>query len=518
MAEERAASQAGAEASEQPRGEWMSLDAVLDRIETSADPVVALSITGGGASGAYQAGVIAELLDRIALRVRERGHCAAAPKLVIGTSAGALNAFALVLNALRPAAASPGARGEPLVSTLWRTVGSRNRGARFVTGARARLVGWVTRWRKWKRLKRVASVGVAAVLLALVNPVLFAVLTAERPGVGWMSKRVLTYPVTATIAAVALLLAIGLVLVWLFDRALFKSSALRSTLANAARAVVEGRFPGYAELLRPVAPETQQEIARRVVDAWKETEGAPELIITATDLTARWECLFALASPQRCARLAEKGWEVGRIGGEVGVAPNGVGRRLSLVHESELFRCVVASTSIPGVFPSQRIRLHRVDGSNSEHVHDFVDGGVLNNSPMNVAVDAGATHVISIELDPLGYRAPLDAPAPARHEPALVENVALTFGTLLEMATTEDVFRTVWINRMLAQGSVPGMRVVEIFRIAPRRRDLQTLEFNGHYDQPFAGPSPSLVEWLNRGALDVRDGRPFWRATQQANP
>jgi len=26
--------------------------------------------------------------------------------------------------------------------------------------------------------------------------------------------------------------------------------------------------------------------------------------------------------------------------------------------------------------------------------HDFVDGGVLNNSPIHVALDAGATHII----------------------------------------------------------------------------------------------------------------------------
>lgn len=506
--------QTGLAASERSLGEWLSLDEVLDRIEAAQDPVVALSITGGGASGAYQAGVIGELFDNVARRRRERGRCAAAPKLVIGTSAGALNAFAVLLEALRPASVSD----EPLVAALWRTIGSRNRGARFVTGGRARLVDWMTRWRKWKRLQRLVSIGGAAALLALVNPVLFAVIARERAGLGWFSTMVLTYPVTATVAGAFILVTIGLVLAWLFGRALFENVALRSTLATTAHAAIEGRTPDYAELLRPVAAHRQQAIARQVVEAWRGTKDAPELIVTATDLTARWECLFALASQERCVRLAEKGWEVGRIGGDAGGAVNGATQRLSIVHESELLRCIVASTSIPGVFPSQRIRLHGADGSNAEYVHDFVDGGVLNNSPMNVAVDAGATHVISIELDPLGYRAPLDAAAPGHGEPALVENVALTFATLLEMATTEDVFRTVSMNRMLSRGRVPGMRLVEIYRIAPTHRDLQTLDFNGHYDAPFAAPSPSLVEWLDRASLDVRGGRPFWCATRQANP
>jgi len=512
MAQAQAVPQAGPPASGRALGEWLSLDDVLDRIEAVQDPVVALSITGGGASGAYQAGVIAEIFEAVARRRRERGRCAAAPRLVIGTSAGALNAFAFLLEALRPAPAAPHASGEPLVAALWRTIGSRNKGARFVTGGRARLVDWVTRWRKWRRLQRVVSIGAAVALLALVNPVLFAVLARERPGLAWLSSLVLTHPVTATVTGAVILVLLGLALAWLFGRALFKNVALRSTLANAARAAVAGRTPGYVELLRPVAVEAQQAIARQVVEAWREATDAPELIVTATDLTARWECLFALASPERCLRLAAKGWEVARIGGDGGVAADGGTRRLSIVHESELLRCVVASTSIPGVFPSQRIRLHGADGSNVECAHDFVDGGVLNNSPMNVAVDAGATHVISIELDPLGYRAPLDAAVPAHREPALVENVALTFATLLEMATTEDVFRTVSMNR------APGRRRVEIYRIAPAHRDLQTLDFNGHYDQPFAAPSPSLVEWLERAALDVRGGRPFWCATRQADP
>jgi len=50
--------------------------------------------------------------------------------------------------------------------------------------------------------------------------------------------------------------------------------------------------------------------------------------------------------------------------------------------------------------PSQRMTLHQIAG-NGVTEHDFVDGGVLNNTPIHIAIDAGATHVISFELEPL---------------------------------------------------------------------------------------------------------------------
>jgi predicted acylesterase/phospholipase RssA len=166
---------------------------------------------------------------------------------------------------------------------------------------------------------------------------------------------------------------------------------------------------------------------------------------------------------------------------------------------------------------SQRIELHPLDPSRRSHAHDFVDGGVLNNSPVNVAVDAGATHIISLELDPLRQVAPLDSAA-VGGEPLVPENLARTFSTLLNLATTEDVYRTVAINRMLRETPLPKRRIVELFRFAPVSRDLGTLEFDGHYPDAFSPPNPSLVAWLDRGSADARTGRPFWLATYQTWP
>jgi hypothetical protein len=88
----------------------------------------------------------------------------------------------------------------------------------------------------------------------------------------------------------------------------------------------------------------------------------------------------------------------------------------------------------------------------------------------------------------------------------------------LNLATTEDVYRTVAINKMLRDTPRLNRRVVELFRFAPASRDLGTLEFDGHYPDALSAPNPSLVSWLDRGSAEARTGRPFWRATYQAWP
>ena len=60
-------------------------------------PRVALVLSGGGARGAYEVGVLSELLPAL----EERGET---PRIVIGTSVGAFNTAFLAANAHRPAA------------------------------------------------------------------------------------------------------------------------------------------------------------------------------------------------------------------------------------------------------------------------------------------------------------------------------------------------------------------------------------------------------------------------------
>jgi predicted acylesterase/phospholipase RssA len=194
------------------------------------------------------------------------------------------------------------------------------------------------------------------------------------------------------------------------------------------------------------------------------------------------------------------------------------------VSESYLLRCVVASTSIPGVFPSQRIPLYRVEDGVAI-AHDFVDGGVLNNAPVHIAIDAGATHVLSFELNPLLDRGPLHASTSARGgEPRLVGNLVRTFETLLDMATDEDIRGAAAWNRRIRDaeqggiGAVGLKKHVPIFRVAPVERRVDTIEFDGHYETIFGGASPGLVAWAEQGYTDASARRLFWAATFEAFP
>ena len=65
-------------------------------MSNSSRPKVALVLAGGGARGAYEIGVLSELLPLL----EERGE---RPDIVVGTSVGALNAAYVAATADRPA-------------------------------------------------------------------------------------------------------------------------------------------------------------------------------------------------------------------------------------------------------------------------------------------------------------------------------------------------------------------------------------------------------------------------------
>jgi predicted acylesterase/phospholipase RssA len=194
-----------------------------------------------------------------------------------------------------------------------------------------------------------------------------------------------------------------------------------------------------------------------------------------------------------------------------------------------LLQCVVASTAVPSAFPSQPIRLYGA-GEGRTVTHRFVDGGVLNNSPIHLAIDAGATHIVSLELDPLTTVHPLQIDDRGRSYNILEAGVT-TFTTLLDRAIERDMRRTVTWNRFLSQrpeamleqrgwGRTPEAgretkRIMPLYRIAPDEREIGTVEFDGRFDR---GQVVATVrDVLRRGMLDLR-GRHVWRATLAPTP
>ncbi len=518
---------------------WCTLDEVVTVIAAAKNPRVGLAISGGGATGAYQAGVLRAYLTAISRSgdaVRDRLR----PRVIAGTSAGAINAFCLLVDQLGMAdAVVQGSATEPYVSALWRVIGEKDRGAQFVVGKRKWLIALLTRWVKSPWFARIAGGGAAALALLLVNPVLFGWLASKHTNatVQGIGAFVLRHPLKFTIVAALAFVAILVFILTRFKRALFDNRALRNTLANAVESEA-AESSREKRLLRGRPRADEEQIGQRLAARWYAMgEAAPEFILSATDISATNEALFTLVSPETYHRLCVEQWQVIQIGRELArdpaqyAPPQMLEKFCGAVSESYLLQCVVASTSIPGVFPSQRILLYRADGSGAV-THDFVDGGVLNNAPVHIAIDAGATHVISIELNPLVDRGPLHPSTNVEgDEPRLVGNLIRTFETLLTMATGEDIRGAASWNRRIrtARRAAEAAHVAEsgltsvkqeipIFRVAPAERRVDTIEFDGHYESLSGAPSPGLTAWAEQGFTDAAAGRIFWAATYDASP
>ena len=90
------------------------------------------------------------------------------------------------------------------------------------------------------------------------------------------------------------------------------------------------------------------------------------------------------------ARLEDAPWPVAVVGTEVTTGLEVV------LAEGDAVDAVIASASLPGVFPPVE-----VDG------HLLIDGGVVNHTPISVAVELGADRVIVL---PTGYACALESP------------------------------------------------------------------------------------------------------------
>ena len=100
---------------------------------------------------------------------------------------------------------------------------------------------------------------------------------------------------------------------------------------------------------------------------------------------------------------------------------------------------IMASTAIPGVFPPERI-----DGD------FYVDGGVVENTPLGPAITIGATHLHVIYLDPKPSVVRL------RGEPYTIDTMLRVYFIMLATKLSEDVETARWINAGL--DAVAGYR------------------------------------------------------------
>ncbi len=532
---------------------FLDLDEALDALELEVGPSsglfgkqglelrkcppgrrkVAIAISGGGASGAYNAGLLEVLLDGLKKRGIEVG-------ILVGTSSGAVNGYGVFLESL--GMGNPQFRSEPAIrqpfesyiASVWSYLDRDGNASRWVVGQRS----WIVRLASRGLTSGGSKAGLALLVVAVAvllqpNLLLPLALLAARAGsdsLSWVGAFGLaeSVPLLFGCAFVAtLLLGMG---VWLsgkaFRRSLFLDLPLLRLLANTGP---EGDLRRYPRMSRGQSVDRARNLSRDIVSEWyRRRDEVPEFAITGTDITAGRECLFTLVRPETFKQLLRREWMAVQFDSDPADTEDYRSETNALFALPEnLLRSVVASSAVPGAFPTQRIGIYRSGGSRVAR-HHFVDGGVLNNSPVHVAIDAGATHVISLEILPFREKDPLTSDERPPGGYRLLEAALATFTTVLERATHEDIRRTASWNRFLIarpSGLGPGRskearadrerRVVPIYRVAPRAPLVGTVEFDGRFES--GERRVTLRDLLRRGVLDMR-GRNIWPATVRHEP
>ncbi len=403
---------------------------------------------------------------------------------------------------------------------------------------------WIIRLAAWGLPSPGRLVGLAllaVLLVVLLQPALLlapALLAAQAGSslLAWAETRSLADALPYLAGSAALGTALLAALAWLaartFRESLFREAPLLRLLANTGPA---GDLRQLPRLSRSLSADRARVLSRELVGEWySRRHELPEFIVTATDMSARHECLFTLVRPSTYATLLERSWMAVQLEADSAAAAeyrSAPGALFTL--PENLLQAIVASSAVPGAFPSQRIGIYGARSHRAAH-HYFVDGGVLNNSPIRIAIDAGATHIISLEIRPFEEVEPLGDDAHGPRGYGLLQAALTTFTTVLERATDEDVRRVASWNRFLArrpQSLRPGKRgtdalpraagadqqrrIVPVYRIAPRQPLLGTVEFDGQFE---AGrPTVTLREILRRGIVDMQ-GRNIWAATTRAKP
>lgn len=385
---------------------------------------IAVVLSGGGALGAYEVGVL-KVLEAVGLK----------PAMIAGVSIGAVNAVVWAANGMRTA---------PL-EEAWRTFDGRSLGLRWMAlalrlfGGLAAVIGaievllaltgsrelsgsyWL--WKKASARLDLAStqldIGFWLAMVALgVGVALLA-----QPIEAWLSSgEGLGGPDRArrTLGRVALALAVVHVVVWVmgwpWPHRFSATAVLVLTLAWLASG--PGRAGhGLRHLALGLGPETggrglwsgrhRRRVIEQLVDRGvpaRLVKGEPELIVSAFAVDSGRTCHFVNwrhPSPEFVRRVAV---ELGEV--------------VPLHTPEEVVRAAVASSAIPGVFAPERF-----DG------RDFVDAGGFSNQPVHVAIANDADAVLVVLLTP--SQSPQPAPPPS--------DVVELGARLLELANWRDL-------------------------------------------------------------------------------
>ena len=271
--------------------------------------------------------------------------------------------------------------------------------------------------------------------------------------------------------------------------------------------------------------QTPDAAGHALVDTWAARHAAgsrpPELIVLATDIQSHDAIPFVLGTPALAELLFHHGHPVRALGH--GPLTGGL-----------VVEAFMASAAIPGAFPAVTLPA-AVAGWPDRRL---VDGAVAASEPFHLAIDAGATFIVSLEVMPF-----LRPPRPVAEEgpwPGLAAEALLAIQARYLKADARGVAS--W-NLRLAATHALGRREVPLYRLAPTRQGLGVLGFAGRWQGDAL--ATSVFDWFMDGYGDaggsapqawvsyVREGEAhgdtgeaaarglvsgFWDATRQAAP
>ncbi len=573
------------------KGEYIGLDKLKEdlskkygpdgnEIPGAGDIKIAITISGGGATGAFEGGVI-EVLKNNGIE----------PDLIIGASAGALNAAGIFYEAMdiqNKDMGSDDTQNTSFVAKLWQHIGRDNNAARYVVdnpalvttmsrdmaggfeGKHFNISGIITVIIKYIQDNNLIPIN--AVNLLLTGIVFSFALGLASFGIGLFGNSIFgnhfapailssfLFVGNVSFLAVAILiicLVLGslILLVQLGIKAIqvksiFGNRPLYQTIYHSVKNT--GDFDSADEL----TPEQVRAKAQSIVDIWYGARAhnpkTPEIIFTGTDLTVMSDMLFTLVGADTYSKLIHNDWYAVQLMGtsinsdeylaQFDPDPQAAkykGR--SMFAKGEMFiDTILSSAAMPPAFPSHSMPLLTItdtanDGSYktykfTEKEHYFTDGGILNNSPVHVAIAAGATHVIAIELSDLHWVNPKDFDSERNKETGslneytLIDTLSRTFFTMMSLATSEDIAKSAGWNRAILDAyennhTISNKRVVQMYRIAPVSdspvKRVELLDFNGKYID--GQRVTTLPQWMDEGKR-VAQGANYWRATVEAYP
>lgn len=256
-----------------------------------------------------------------------------------------------------------------------------------------------------------------------------------------------------------------------------------------------------------VAPTTDESVRKN----WLSRSGSsvPELFVTGANLTARRLTVFAVARDASLQNLANSHYQVVDLANAAHSAHTNIFTASNM--SETLIEAVMTSAAIPVAFPPHTWTMARSLPSTTQPnllSHKLVDGGVIDNSPIDIARRAGATHIVSFELTPL-LTFTTGAPAIDRNTRTMFDVYTDSFETVRDAVNNRQVLDIIAANHGAATP-------VPIYRIAPLAQHLsksaentvddptvQFLDFNGHYDHN-QQLTLNLEDWFMQGYQDAR--------------